>query len=708
MYENNYLKILGIIICFQVIGCSNSTNFDSKSEAKKNIAYVSNIDSLMKAKAAAHVNSIKFKRLFKASKLVEKKEEYLLDYGKVTTQITQLSQLNKNEDQFDQIDRIKFVEEQTQGSSGIKRIDRFKQNSYGLLDILIVIDNSGSMGEEQKKLAGKLKPLLSQIENTNWKIGVVTTDADSKCMTAIINKEDIDLDKSFSDAINAGTGGSNYEQGILQAKHALDCEDSPWIRDGSSIAVLFVSDEDNCDLHEGECRENSEIKVEFLDHLNSIRPDGRAKVYGLFSDPENSCKQKSQDDKVNTAISDGFQYKWLVQNTQGAYGSICDSDYTSTLNKISKDVETIMKNQIFLKYKPDPRPVVEELIDGKYVELGLDSYVIDGQTITLAQPPKVGSTIRVEYSYNATRRFNEITLSNRPVEETIKILFNGGECYGKCTYNLEQSGDSYKIIFHEYPTDGTNVKVSYDVWSELKNEFQLKLTPKKIDSVFVSGVEKKLDDDYQIDGNVIRFMSDKTPPPSSKITVLYTTIGNPILKYDLKVDFENIADLKFTDKNNGDALNPEIENGQIVFDEESHQHERHVKVTYTDYSVLESNLPLSSTPYEENFQLFFDGSECKSKAMRIENNAIKPDQCLFSGAKTALVKYKILTNYLDYTAIPDSIPLEDTNLSIIVKVNGIPTTNFNKEGGNKVRVTEKLPAEADVEVLIANKEFIDK
>src|SRR5690606_41180852 len=59
-----------------------------------------------------------------------------------------------------------------QGVSGSNKTDTFMQTTQtGVLDVLIVIDNSGSMAEEQNNLAGKLQPLLSYVQGADWQIG---------------------------------------------------------------------------------------------------------------------------------------------------------------------------------------------------------------------------------------------------------------------------------------------------------------------------------------------------------------------------------------------------------------------------------------------------------------------------------------------------------------------------------------------------------
>ena len=183
----------------------------------------------------------------------------------------------------------KSVELFQQGTDEQSISEFFKQNenddAQGLLDILIVIDNSGSMNEEQTNLSTKLLPLLSYVEQSDWKIGIVTTDASDGCLRDVITKGQENVETEFADAIRAGVGGSGVEAGVPQAVEALSTScmgGSSWIRPNSTLAVLFVSDEDNCS--DGtKCAISEHNTADYLiDHLATIREVGvNAKVFWI-------------------------------------------------------------------------------------------------------------------------------------------------------------------------------------------------------------------------------------------------------------------------------------------------------------------------------------------------------------------------------------------------------------------------------------------
>lgn len=163
-------------------------------------------------------------------------------------------------------------------------------------DILFVIDNSGSMEEEQEKVAAQLSTFVetlasSPVEN-DFQVGVVTTgisvnaesclsgerrlieypdesgrlqlgkDADgnvaSDSTRRILGFDDPDLIDQFALLVHQGTTGSGQEMGleamrlalseplILQQPDAGTPGNAGFLRPGARLLVVIVSDEDDC------------------------------------------------------------------------------------------------------------------------------------------------------------------------------------------------------------------------------------------------------------------------------------------------------------------------------------------------------------------------------------------------------------------------------------------------------------------------------
>lgn len=132
-------------------------------------------------------------------------------------------------------------------------------------DILFVIDDSGSMLEEQtllrNGLAAFIQALASSPVANAFQIGVTTTSVADFVGTAtppagdlvgpILVSTSATLVTDFEAQVLVGTGGSGREQPFAAARLALEKSASGgtnegFLRPGARLAVIFLSDEDDC------------------------------------------------------------------------------------------------------------------------------------------------------------------------------------------------------------------------------------------------------------------------------------------------------------------------------------------------------------------------------------------------------------------------------------------------------------------------------
>lgn len=163
------------------------------------------------------------------------------------------------------------------------------------IDILFVIDNSGSMREEQDSLAANFDRFINVLNNIegglpNVHIGVVSTDigagtygimgcsgngdngilqnapsgacntpgpelfikniSDDDGVTRVTNYTG-DLAETFSCIAKLGTTGCGFEQPLEAVRRALNgsnAENNGFLRDDAFLAVIIISDEDDCSV----------------------------------------------------------------------------------------------------------------------------------------------------------------------------------------------------------------------------------------------------------------------------------------------------------------------------------------------------------------------------------------------------------------------------------------------------------------------------
>ncbi|MBC7529933.1 MAG: VWA domain-containing protein [Oligoflexus sp.] len=277
-----------------------------------------------------------------------------------------------------------------------------QQGMNGAADIAIVIDDSGSMAEEQNNLSTKLNDLVVALKDANWQIGVVTTSSEvlngsDRCKLTLIKSSDTDADKKFLKAVTPGVGGSGNEEGIRQAVNALKCAETPWVRPNSTVAVLIVSDEDNCSDNGLDCPGSPANTEKYL--IDYVEKDlhrvvGKtAGFYGIFAPPTEVCP---------TAKAKGNQYQKLVTYKAVAevnYGNICDVSYKSTLERISNNIAKLLSSQFTLKQTPDDGSVVLQGVKSNGDMIVVSDYTVVGNVITFktGSEPALGSDVTLSY-----------------------------------------------------------------------------------------------------------------------------------------------------------------------------------------------------------------------------------------------------------------------------------------------------------------------
>jgi hypothetical protein len=182
------------------------------------------------------------------------------------------------------------------------------------LDLLFVIDNSGSMYEEQVSLAANFSRFLSALENLegglpSLHVGVVSTDLGAEpynlpncegngdngvlqstpqgqCtgpngafIQDTLNPDgtrtrnyDGTLSDTFACIARLGTSGCGFEQQLESMRRALDGRNAGFLRPDANLGVVFVTDEDDCSVFDTAMYDPSQTTLDSpLGPLSSFR-----------------------------------------------------------------------------------------------------------------------------------------------------------------------------------------------------------------------------------------------------------------------------------------------------------------------------------------------------------------------------------------------------------------------------------------------------
>lgn len=138
---------------------------------------------------------------------------------------------------------------------GAAHTDAFEQLGNNQTDVLFVIDNSGSMSEDQASLAANFGSFLAVVTalDVDFHLGVVTTDVGGDLgqlqgSVRVITPSTPDPQATFDANANVGGSGSGIEQGFHSAYLALsppnvDGANAGFLREAAGLRIVFVSDE---------------------------------------------------------------------------------------------------------------------------------------------------------------------------------------------------------------------------------------------------------------------------------------------------------------------------------------------------------------------------------------------------------------------------------------------------------------------------------
>lgn len=619
--------------------------------------------------------------------------------------------LSKNERNFEQISKPPVAESFKQGTPGTSITDDFNQTKPGLLDILVVIDNSRSMKEEQTNLATKLSSLLSKVGDSDWQIGVITTDPSPSqpCLRGLIKKGDAAAQTLFSSAVNAGTAGDGNEQGVLMAAFGLGFEidkdkngtvdkcSTTWLRPNSSLAVLIVSDEDNCSTTTNGvngCKDNPWGKISFLtDRLAAIRTissdrtskDANARVYGLFSVPGTACA---------SAAYVGYEYQNLVNSTGGVSGSICDANYGTALTAISTDVASILKSQFTLTSAPD-QGSLKVFVNNTEVTAG---FSVMGTTLSFNPPPAIGSTIKVSYVVGATTIHKDFVVQEIPAPGSVTAMINGA-AVNPADFTVDMAAKT--IRFNTAPVANSEVRILYRKEVALPRTFEIgkRAIPSSIKAK-VDNAEVTVEG-YDDSTGIVTLAA--APGEKAKVQVSYDTkeIGDPITKFPFTTPWKTVRDLQAKDKISGDNIQVSWANDVLSVDPNAFAEGRVIVITYRDESAGPGKMfGLSHAPIDGKVMvagISADNSDiaCSADEIKIDGLMVQT-ACDLSEAAKVVLTYKYDVNLKSEFLVSEVTNPASYKWSVFV--NGILSIDFVRTG-NLIKFASPLPGGTKVKVV---------
>lgn len=243
------------------------------------------------------------------------------------------------------VDTPKFVEQQ-------RAIREMVGND--LVDILWVIDNSGSMGNYQQEVIRNAETFMQEFQKkgtVRWKMGLISTDEMNSPylgFTSPFEWNSPDPAQTFRRAVaSLGLFGSGTEKTFVPITKHLS-QNPNFLRPNANTVLIFVTD----------AEEQSGFQMnatQFLQRLTQLR-GGRTNellAYGVFAANDFGCQ--SDEGPWNYA---GSPYEAVISQLNGKAYPICQN-FGVSLSDLARDVVRRMNFPVlYLGARPVPSTIV--------------------------------------------------------------------------------------------------------------------------------------------------------------------------------------------------------------------------------------------------------------------------------------------------------------------------------------------------------------
>jgi hypothetical protein len=279
------------------------------------------------------------------------------------------------------------------GVAPTMRTDTFQQvANVPTLDVLMLVDNSGSMSDKQAALSQQVPAFLqwAQAQGVDFHIGIVTTDMDNanesgrlQGAPTVLTPGTTNLAQVFASHTLVGINGSGDERGIDAILSALrpplvSTTNAGFLRADAALGVLVLSDEEDY----------SSVAInDAIAQLRAVKPMGSIRVNAIVT-PAGGCP---------AGVSDGTRYLALTQAFGGTAESICAASWTSALTSWGSIAGPRSR---FVLSRPARAQGIVVRVNGQPQPAG--SWTFEAMTNTVVftpmSVPALGATVEIGYS----------------------------------------------------------------------------------------------------------------------------------------------------------------------------------------------------------------------------------------------------------------------------------------------------------------------
>lgn len=267
----------------------------------------------------------------------------------------------------------------------------WQQEEIPILDVLWVIDNSGSMNQFQTNLSMNISSFMSAFSQTgaDYHMAVITTDRHT--FSTILRPTTPNVEQQLSNLVMTGVMGAGMEKGIQMSVQSLSSASdagpgSIFWRDAATLVVIYVSDEQDWSTPDWS---------HYVNFFDNLKPAGKFVPYGVISDAPNGCQYATSNGLVRT-LQPGLGYWDLIDYYHGSWYSICATDWGVQMQDLAGEVTG---RRMFQLEEPDPiEETIEVTVNGQVTTTWEYDEASNSVIFADEYVPDEGQTIEINYA----------------------------------------------------------------------------------------------------------------------------------------------------------------------------------------------------------------------------------------------------------------------------------------------------------------------
>ncbi len=262
------------------------------------------------------------------------------------------------------------------------------------IDLLWVIDDSGSMKNEQEAIADNFNQFIKHFvaQDIDFRMNIVTTDTlnspgepdwrlDDTLTSEFHAQDPSTFFANFERAVQVGVNGHHVEKGLEAAQIFFDKYSQEFFRENSHTAIIYVSDEED---------QSGDSVVSYVEHAQSfLKNKTELQMHAIV-------RTKDLEGSGGSLTNGGKRYIEAAERTNGLNEEI-NQDFFNTLNKIGENI--VINIQNFVLSQTPKVDSIKVYVDSLFLHSDNWNYNSTLNSIEFKEGsrPRVGADIKVEY-----------------------------------------------------------------------------------------------------------------------------------------------------------------------------------------------------------------------------------------------------------------------------------------------------------------------